>query len=156
MNRMMIDIETLDTAVTAQVTQVAWVIDEAGVTRSHQHWNVTPVHGRTESQDTLKWWLEQDVKPYDPNQPYISADDLASLLANQMEDVEEVWANPPHFDIAILNDLLRPHGYEVPHRKARCLRTLVAHTGTARIDAAIPHNPLSDCYAQIETLRAVG
>lgn len=118
---MMIDIETLDTARTAVVIQVAAVIFEYDL---HGHYKELgdiniPLRvgpqiegGRTVSASTIEWWLsEGNYKVFSQiiNGGYlVPGDDCALELKAQLHywKCDEFWFQGPTFDAIILEDLL--------------------------------------------------
>ena len=164
----MIDIETLDTAVSAVVTQVAVLaFDTKGGEGDFMsvHLNVSNQlqAGRTISPDTIKWWLETNpdlfidslTKPVTP---------LKSVFESLTEIYEEsgaseVWANGTDFDIAILKQLSTQAEVSLPwpYYQARDLRTVKQVIGYKRnqdhmesiLGDVVEHDAYDDCRIQV-------
>lgn len=163
MKHMMIDIETLDTLNSAVVLQVGWCLfDETKVDTPHEM--VMDIQeqidmGRTISADTLRWWMDQSniarQKVFCANNTY-SADDLASRLRTIVTTcgIEHVWSHGPHFDMAILKDLL---GDSVFHyRSPRDTRTMSLLAPHATKPAPVTkHSAGDDAYAQAQWMQNV-
>jgi hypothetical protein len=122
--RIMFDIETLDTKRTSVVLTVGYAIfgKERIVASGQVHFN-TQLQldmGRTVSADTLFWWFKQIAKAPQLIKPFTQSTPndhtqymywLHDLLGKTSQDeqtgpeISEVWANGPNFDLAILKDL---------------------------------------------------
>lgn len=181
---MMIDLETLDTKNSAVVLSIGAVV-----------WGTVPFHGnvipyvdrfyrvleidsqvsngRTISQDTLLWWLQQDQTAKDEAfAPVRCSVDRAlkefNEFANRYPDigcdypeVSAFWASPATFDFPIWEDLaLTFHGF-VPwtYRQKYDVRTVVREASYSAKDHefeghGVPHTPVYDCEWQISILNA--
>lgn len=172
---MMVDIETLDVVPRAVVLSVAAVpftqkdgaeLDKAFMKRVE----LQPQFeiGRTVSEATLNWWFEQDKEVIAEafHHQRFAADKVLKGLATVCEGYDTFWANGPQFDFIILEDLARDFGvfHELPWMffQQRCVRTIKDEAGLDRrwqpdhmpegMKGA--HDPVTDCYVQIEALRA--
>lgn len=163
MKRIMIDLETLDTAVTAAIVSIGAVcFDELGARDESFYRAVQYRHedGRTMSRETLAWWLQQSAEVQ-----FALADPNAVALAVALGDLElwvksvgadpdpEVWAGPATFDLAILQHAYQQAGRPTPwaYNETRCyttLRKLFPHV--QRPASAIPHNAREDARAQAQ------
>ena len=163
MEHMMIDIETLDTANSAVILQVGWCLfDQTGINKPHEM--VIDIQeqidmGRTISADTLRWWMEQ---PDIARQKVFCSDNTHSTdeLGNRLRTIvgtcgiEHVWSHGPHFDMAILKDLL---GDTVFHyRSPRDTRTMSLLAPHAMKPAPVTkHSAGDDAYAQAQWMQNV-
>lgn len=163
MSHMMIDIETLDTTNTAVVIQVGWCLFNA-TQISKPTEVVMDIQeqidlGRTISASTLRWWMEQ---PDIARQKVFCNEDLKDLdyLGTRLRtviaenEIEHVWSHGPHFDMAILKDLL---GDTVFHyRSPRDTRTIALLAPDATKPAPITkHDAGDDAYAQAQWMQNV-
>lgn len=185
MFEMMFDLETLDTepsSIVLSVGAVTWetYADDTG----HLAWRV-PEHGtfmrtldiqaqldrgRTMSERTLLWWMQQDADAqaeafasvrWPIHQVMQQFEDFA-LRAKGLE-VNAFWASPSTFDFPIWEDLSKMAGVSEPwhYRQVRDVRTVVAeasysansHKPTVPI-AGKAHQPVTDCLWQIDLLTA--
>lgn len=156
----MIDIETLGTKANSVVLTIgALRFDPNSETDPtdglHLYLDVDEqtAAGRSVSEDTLKWWSEQDeavrldVFRADGRSGVKQAlDELAKFVA----DADAVWAQGPTFDMIILEDLYAAFGEKSPWRfhKVRDSRTLFSVLGDPRGQFPLAHNALVDCYHQ--------
>ena len=163
MNHMMIDIETLDTANSAVVTRVGWCLFD--------HDRISPGQevimdiqeqidmGRTISASTLRFWMEQpDIarqRVFCNDNP-LSVNDLATQLRMVIgtSKIDCVWSHGPHFDMAILKDLLGDgvFHYRSP-RDTRTMSMLAPHI--AKPAAVTKHSAGDDSFAQAQWMQLV-
>lgn len=158
MKHMMIDIETLDTATTAVVTQVGWCIFDRESVDSPVEMALDIDEqlrkGRTVRADTLKWWMQQpDIarqKVFDPEDVYTTAyltTRLKMILSNGT--IECVWSHGPAFDIATLKSLLGVEPWDF--RTLRDTRTLAMLAPSAHKPAPLTkHSAGDDAHAQAQ------
>jgi hypothetical protein len=169
MNRMMIDIETLDTQPTAVVLSVAAVVFNDVDVLEAGHWFLDTEkqiqHGRSISLDTICWWMEQGKgQAFELLNKTKTQGISPSTFSKQFSGmyglyrVEELWANGIVFDVGILENLMAtpqldtvspPWKYNHP----RDLRTMYAHEQFSREDRTVPtlaHDALEDALAQTE------
>ncbi len=185
MFEMMVDLETLDTEPSAVVLSIGAVIwetapdaDDPDTLAWIERGNFMRViefqtqleRGRTMSERTLLWWMQQDADA--------QAEAFASVrwpihqVMQQFEEfagvgtqlgVNAYWASPSTFDFPIWEDLSKMAGITEPwhYRQVRDVRTLVAeasysamsHVPTVPI-AGKAHQPVTDCLWQIDLLTA--
>ncbi|RMH22127.1 MAG: 3'-5' exoribonuclease [Gammaproteobacteria bacterium] len=163
MNHLMIDIETLDTANTAVVVQVGWCLFDA-----HNISKPTELFpdiqdqidmGRTISASTLKWWMTNESidemtrqRVFDPV-IYTSIEDVAVRLRTVVgSGVDHVWSHGPHFDIAILKDLLGDNIFH--YRSPRDTRTMsLLAPNAVKPPAMTKHSAGDDAYAQAQWMQ---
>ncbi len=167
MLEMMIDLETLDTGPRSVVLSVGAVLFDERSSRTFSHFyraiklDRQLALGRTVSESTLLWWMEQnpsaqgmafsEVRAH----PHAVIDDLAVYAS----EVEKVWANSPDFDCTIWESLCRDLKLEAPwmYNQKRDLRTLREESGMpynwkSSVDYT-EHDPVDDCKFQIEVVR---
>ena len=161
MNHMMIDIETLDTANTAVVVQVGWCLFNreriAPATEVVMDIQEQINLGRTISASTLRFWMEQpDIARQRVfcNDSPCSIDDVAMKLRMvvQEQGVEHVRSHGPHFDMAILKDLLGDavFHYRSP-RDTRTMSMLAPHIDKPA--ALMKHSAGDDAFAQAQWMQ---
>lgn len=169
MNKIMIDIETLDTRPTSAVLSIGAVEfneTDLGVTFSR---NVSIDSclklGMTVSGPTISWWMDQsDAARAMFNQATAQVTDTLNefVQAYNWAEFDEVWANGTDFDLAILRNAFEQAGVQCPwaYYKGRDYRTICkliprSMLNELRIEPTIPHNALADAIAQALTLQAV-
>ena len=166
----MIDIETLATTPNALVLSIGAVCfnyeDKIGDSIylkpkfSQQFRHIDP--------ETLDWWKSQDDETYKEafTKDSLRLDVLPTLtkLDNFIKDnnVTEIWANSPSFDLIILEDLYRDNNLNIPwsYRHSRDVRTLKAvanlepswEPDIVDVDTIKPHHPIYDCVYQIKVV----
>lgn len=160
----MVDIETLDTAVTARILSIgACTIHNTpdGPSRHEFYRELYPHQaGRTESQDTLDWWSRQANKPNGtldlPSALIQFSQWIASLRATPI-----IWCKGLDFDVAILNHAFRQCAIQIPwkYNHVRDCRTL-EWMFEEKIDKTIKndnaHNALADAKYQSDVLLSLG
>jgi len=177
-SEVMIDIETIDVTPKAVVLSVASMMfnQKEGASLTSTYYKKLELQpqfdiGRTISERTIMWWMEQDAEVR--NEAFgiqrFPVDKVLKGLAKNCAGARNIWANGPMFDIIILEDLARDFGVFSDLEEAwkfyqtRDLRTLKDEAGLDRTWApeSIPdkvnfgkHHPVTDCYIQIEALRA--
>ena len=136
---LMIDIETLDTAITAAIIGIGAVVfnprgdileDSYSVTISEGN-NVK--QGRTVSKSTKEWWAMQDQDAQDavfkgPHVPLnLALSNFAQWVNRLSPTCTRVWAKSPDFDCSILIHACAEQGVYWPFKfwEARCVRTIM-------------------------------
>lgn len=173
---LMIDFETLDTAPSTCVVSLGAVLfkKSSGIIAS-RYWefNVQDQikHGRTISEDTLRWWFTQSEGAREPMTMNRDTVYLEQGIAELMEFCElhlekdsnnwaglNVWGNGACFDPPILDSMFRDVGVDIPYKfwNIICYRTfdkltkcrdMVKRQGTH-------HNAEDDAIYQAETVLA--
>ncbi len=187
MFEMMFDLETLDTEPSAVVLSVGAVIWETGQMPDDGplQWQVRKMdgqfmrtlniqsqveRGRTMSERTLLWWMQQDADAQ--AEAFASVRTPIHQVMQQFDDfaqfgkdlgVNAYWASPSTFDFPIWESLSKMAGIEEPwhYRQVRDVRTVVAeasysansHKPTVPIHGKA-HQPVTDCMWQIDLLTA--
>jgi len=162
----MIDLETLSTRLDAAVISIGIAIfDENGIVET-KGWGIdlNKVTGHIDPQ-TVAWWMKPDkdgarefsfTGKFDP---FTVAFELKSLLA--AHNVQEVWANDPHFDYIILRSWWeRTNGngnigeFPIPYWAPRSYKTLLGEAKRLGHDTSswrgvfVAHDPIEDAASQ--------
>lgn len=174
----MVDIETLDLATTAVVTQIAFMAAPSfapdnpndRIAFDEFYLPIQPQldAGRTVNAKTLAWWMQQEERARTEFAQNINGDSdvlvafvrsFLRKLQNVLDTVDgevEVWAKGPQFDIVIIESLVKMCGEEVPwtYDQVRDLRTTMALAGLGRdsVDSTgfVKHIALEDCRYQLK------
>lgn len=110
--------------------------------------------GREVQDDTMLWWLSQ---PEDVREEALGESDRVSVetmykqLNKFLVGADNIWAQGPLFDFAILENLYRQYGWPTPWQfwQIRDSRTLFGTHGDPRVKGkAGLHNALEDCVSQ--------
>lgn len=144
--RIMIDIETLDTAPTAKIAEIGWCVIPSSLSVYNfssdfaaDTISVTPVGQEflrlTESPATLEWWQDSAVRRAQLKKHIENGLPLQDALAQLVKVIEifrpmEVWCKGSSFDFAILRNAFAVSGMEIPwsysiERDLRTLQSLV-------------------------------
>lgn len=158
----MLDIETLDVAPTAQLLQIGAV----NILKPHFDFEVSisiasqQDYFATVSLDTVDFWqgLPEEVKQrvlY--GQTHVQ--DALRVLACWLPRNARLFCYGAAFDFPILHHHYHMNGLEVPwnYRDLRCFRTIYAQHKEhfAKAKAEIEHDALSDARAQAQVFRAI-
>lgn len=164
--QIMIDLETLDLAPTAAVTQLGWATYKLGETAIiasgcyHLQVPAQLAKGRTMRWDTIAWWFEQDEAARQVmvrkgrDDPYIALEDFRHTMP--WKDIKGVWSHGLNFDIPILCSLLQVFGQPEPwhYRTPRDTRTMMALAGIDKVRATdVKHSAEHDAIAQALTMQ---
>jgi len=137
---LMIDIETLDTSITAAILAIgAVVFNPRGESFEEETFLVTvsrksnQAHGRSVSASTIAWWAMQEQAAQDAvfNGPHIPLNlALAEFVrwVNRLTPTcTKIWAKSPDFDCSILIHACKEQGIYWPFRfwESRCVRTIM-------------------------------
>ena len=177
MKHIMVDIETLSTAVNAAVLSIGAVEFDprsGKIEREFYHeLDLTDQTNRHIDASTVQWWAKQCL---------VNVDNIAFLAKNnrekdavayvlhelgafinggveyamtRVEGYEKiaVWACDPDFDIAILDNLYKEHNLPTPwkYSETKSVRTVRMLTQIAGMEIPIQeadHNALNDCIRQ--------
>lgn len=158
----MLDIETLDVAPTAQLLQIGAV----NILKPHLDFETTISIGSqqdyftTVSLDTVDFWqgLPEKVKQrvlY--GQTHVQ--DALRLFACWLPENARLFCYGAAFDFPILHHHYHMNGLELPwnYRDLRCFRTIYAQYKAhfADVKSEIEHDALSDAKAQAQFFRAI-
>jgi len=112
---------------------------------------------RTINNDTLKWWSQQSPEA---QEEAFGADNRISLeeglkkLQPLLRNADRVWANGTTFDITILENAFREHGYALPWQYWQVMDTRTIYKITPGLGKlGNGHNALGDCVNQINHLQ---
>lgn len=171
--RVMIDIETLDTASTAVVVSIGMSFDSEDGIKSMQ-WNLAigdqVKHGRTIGADTVDWWLKQDKTVWaanregemQPAQALRLFSDALFDLYRQNGDKLEIWANGITFDCVILESLCKTYAVPLPWKywELRDARTIYALGKQLGVDSYqrkdnMAHGAWQDAEYQLRRLKHI-
>jgi hypothetical protein len=117
--------------------------------------------GREVQEDTLNWWLNQsnDVREEALGESdRVSVETMYKDLNRFLVGVNNIWAQGPVFDIAILENIYRQYGWPVPWQfwQIRDSRTLFGVHGDPRVKGKVGlHNALEDCVSQASAVQQV-
>lgn len=160
MNHLMIDFETLDTKPTSVVLSLGLVLFNKYNILASNYFEFEIAgqieNKRTMSADTIMWWLNQtNGRKFTPPAEHYST--TLGKIIYWIETVyqshgkaENIWANDPDFDCAILEDLI-PLSIPYKYYHKRSLRTFVQYVGN---NVKVPrtegqhHNALIDALDQ--------
>lgn len=137
----MVDIETLDTSVTAAILAIGAVpFDPRGsgyIEKDIFHVTCSKkdnlVHNRTVSEATERWWTMQSDEArqavFDgPHVPLrLALDNFARWINRLSPTCTRIWAKSPDFDCAILIDAFQELDIRWPFKfwESRCCRTIM-------------------------------
>lgn len=154
MRRLMVDIETLGTEPGCAILSLGAVeFDTDGLgLQFHENINLTSCEaaGLRIDADTVEWWATQD----NVQDVLAGGGDLEDVLAEFVRvaaEVDEVWANSPSFDLAILKTAGQAVGVEMPWEfyQERDFRTLKNLPGAVELEReGVRHDALDDAVHQ--------
>jgi len=119
------------------------------------------VLGRHVLESTVEWWGHQAEEVREEalgESGRIGLEEFADNLNRFLVGVDNIWAQGPVFDIAILEHLYRQLGRPIPWQfwQIRDSRTLFQVHGDPRAkDRAGAHNALVDCYYQARAVQDI-
>lgn len=165
MNQIHIDLETLDTARTAQLLSIGAVCGDNTFYRELSNDDYKQYGEFTQSKDTIAWWEDQGGFQYRENPVPVSTalHEFCTWfrgVSTAIESDTEVWANSPSFDCDKINFHLEvlhlpPLWKFYQERDVRTIKSL-AYTLHLPIAAALnPHHALQDAINQREFVRDV-
>jgi hypothetical protein len=169
MNKIMIDIETLDTRSTGVILSIGAVtFNETSIGhRFHISIDIDSCLklGMTVSGPTIAWWMEQpdEARKLFQKQGIHIVNALDSFSRTfTWSKIEEVWANGTDFDIAMLSSAFDRAGSRCPwsYGKVRDYRTVKNMFPRELFDKVrfrpqIEHDALEDALSQALTLQAL-
>ena len=154
-DRVMVDIETLGRDPDAAIVSLGAVrFDTFGLGTTFERsvdLQSCEAADRHIEADTLAWWLDQDDAA---REQLTGGEPLAEVLEDFVDwygDAEEIWANSPSFDCAILADACEAVGVPVPWAfwQERDFRTLKNLPVAAEMDhGGVEHDALHDAIHQ--------
>lgn len=117
--------------------------------------------GREVQEDTLAWWMKQDEEVREEalgEEGRVSVEDMYKQLNKFLVGVNNIWAQGPVFDIAILENLYRQYGWPTPWQywQISDSRTLFkVHGDPRKAGRAAAHNALADCVYQAQGVQEI-
>lgn len=117
--------------------------------------------GREVQEDTLKWWMDQaeDIREEALGEAdRVSVEYMYTELNRICVGVQNIWAQGPVFDIAILENIYRQYGWPTPWQfwQIRDSRTLFGVHGDPRVKGREGHhNALADCVYQAQGVQQI-
>ena len=116
--------------------------------------------GREVQQDTLEWWTQQTDEVREEalgTEDRIPVEEMYRQLNRFLVGVDNIWAQGPVFDIAILENLYMQYGWPTPWQfwQISDSRTLFKVHGDPRKKGALSHNALADCVSQAEAVQKI-
>lgn len=173
-NILMIDIETLDTAVTAQVVEVALLCMQNRVQSKKFHayidldTNLTNFF--TQSKSTMEFHINSNTEVLE-NHLRAVVQDRAIKMSELIQHINSLTSVIPNdtmiycfglnFDIPILSYVAQQTNTKLQlpsYRNLRCLRTELATAealGFTYAKKPTAHNAFEDCHAQVELLFSI-
>lgn len=155
--RLMIDLETWSTSADAEIIACGLVVfdDKIHISRL---FGLHPQKYRTQSQDTVNWWMErkETLEKIITAPVQCSLDALLKFISKIIEthQITEVWAKSPSFDLMILDHAYRQVDINKPWRysQERDVRTIqsILKKKSHLSDPICPHDPLADAVAQAQ------
>jgi hypothetical protein len=135
---LMIDLETLDTEITAAIVSIGAVAFDPRGTEPQDEFSLTidqksnEFHGRSVSEATMEWWSHQSkearARTFDgPHTEFSTAMRMFTTWINSMHPTcTRVWAQDPDFDISILAHACRGLNLMWPFKfwEGRSVRTI--------------------------------
>lgn len=163
-DNVMLDIETVDIALTANIISIGAVrFDKSCPELQQQTYMVLDLkdgesYGLTQSPETLAWWDKQ--KPaarevfacINPLPLHYALDTLNQFIAEVPNT--KVWGNSASFDNLIIRNAFKTAEIKPSwsYRNDMCFRTMLRQFWTERVNFGIPHNALDDAKSQALTL----
>lgn len=117
--------------------------------------------GREVQEDTLRWWMDQaeDIREEALGETdRVSVEYMYRELNRICVGVNNIWAQGPVFDIAILENIYRQYGWPTPWQfwQIRDSRTLFGVHGDPRVKGREGHhNALADCVYQAQGVQQI-
>lgn len=169
-DHIMLDLETLDTAVHGVILSIGAVKFNEQTISDEAFYRVVTIdsnlsEGRTISPSTLRWWLDQSDKAkavFDaPNKVTLdlALAEFRTWGGDPLEwDHNKVWGNGSDFDCAMIAHAYGQQGAPWKFYNTRCFRTIKSMASAK----AVPkpenqgvHNALFDALAQAQHLQAI-
>ena len=173
-NILMIDIETLDTAVTAQVVEVAMLCMQNRVQsekfHAYIHLDADLTNFFTQSKSTIEFHINSNTEVLE-NHLRAVVQDRAIKMSELIQHINSLTSVIPNdtmiycfglnFDIPILSYVAQQTNTKLQlpsYRNLRCLRTELATAealGFTYAKKPTAHNAFEDCHAQVELLFSI-
>ena len=116
--------------------------------------------GREVQDDTLEWWTRQNEEVREEalgTEGRVPVEQMYRELNRFLVGVDNIWAQGPVFDIAILENLYKQYGWPTPWQfwQISDSRTLFKVHGDPRKKGDLLHNALADCVSQAEAVQTI-
>jgi hypothetical protein len=116
--------------------------------------------GREVQEDTLAWWAQQNEEVREEalgTEGRVPVEEMYRQLNRFLVGVDNIWAQGPVFDIAILENLYMQYGWPTPWQfwQISDSRTLFKVHGDPRKKTELLHNALADCVSQAEAVQKI-
>lgn len=116
--------------------------------------------GREVQEDTLEWWTRQNEEVREEalgTEGRVPVEEMYRQLNRFLVGVDNIWAQGPVFDIAILENLYKQYGWPTPWQfwQISDSRTLFKVHGDPRKKTELLHNALADCVSQAEAVQKI-
>jgi len=165
----MLDIETLDVAVTAAVWEMALVpfhihndftVGMSSSEQLHFQFSIASQVGRTTSVDTMKWmadrpavWTRYAASQTHGNPRTVMLDSAYRQIKQVVLPADHVWCKGASFDFAIIKHLFGSTPWHYRHENCmRPIQNLAGMFDWQPPKLAAAHSALSDAQDQINTL----
>ena len=164
MMHMMVDLETLDTAVSTKILSIGAVLfDPRGEGYAqmtfYRNLSVETQRDRTESQATMDWWAQQNeaAKAKLQEGPHVPIAVALKDLRDYFQGAKYPWSHGASFDLAILDHAYQQQGLWAPWKfwDARDTRTLFSLAGDYRMPKGdgVAHDALDDAKRQAKAVQ---
>ena len=165
----MLDLETLSTRPESVILTIGavkfspWAEDVDAENGLYYRVNVDEqlAMNRHVQEETIEWWGRQDAEVREEalgDTGRVSLEEMTRGLNRFLVGVENIWAQGPVFDIAILENLYRQLVKPTPWQfwQIRDSRTLFQVHGDPRDrNRTAAHNALMDCYYQARAVQDI-
>lgn len=163
----MIDLETLDTRPSSTVLTLGAVkFNPLNFDEPHSELYIKldldeqDQMGRSASDDTIKWWGQQDPKIQEEAFSEDGRTSIASTISQlnkYLVNTDVIWAHSYGFDMTILEDLYRQSKMPIPWnfwqiRDSRTLFALLPEDPRKSMQTDL-HNALADAYYQAKAVQ---
>lgn len=116
--------------------------------------------GREVQEDTLEWWTRQNEEVREEalgTEGRVPVEQMYKELNKFLVGVDNIWAQGPVFDIAILENLYKQYGWPTPWQfwQVSDSRTLFKVHGDPRKKTDLLHNALADCVSQAVAVQQI-
>jgi hypothetical protein len=157
--KMMIDLETWGKEMDSEIIAVGVVIFDQEIKEMHK-WCIMSQPHRSRDPETVTWWMSRkETLMTLLNAPKHQLEDVLCWIndLHTTNGVTEVWAKSPTFDLMILDHAYDQANLNKPWRffEEQDVRTVEALLGISKLSKSLsitPHDPLSDCIAQVENV----
>lgn len=152
-----LDLETLDTAPSAVITEIGILAVDCATREAIDSLTLTPnilaqlALGRTYSKDTIDFHFKEGSAPGGMGTCDIKQ--CAEIVTGFFKAYQphQVWIQGPDFDRPILEDFLHQHGHPLPWKFSKTMdsRTLWSLAFPGIRHAKRPHHAIEDCRATL-------